>query len=87
MQEELILLKKEKDSSLAKAIQEKEDAYSKLKEDVKDICKKFNNSQLTEVDFLLRNSSIYKKFRYIEMHPKEKVSSEDWNELEKQLSV
>ena len=83
MQEELILLKKEKDSSLAKAIQEKEDAYSKLKEDVKDICKKINNSQLTEVDFLLRNSSIYKKFRYIEMHPKEKVSSEDWNELEK----
>lgn len=85
MQEELVQLKKEKDSSLSKAIQEKEEAYSKLKEEIKDICKKFDNSQLTEVDVLLRNSSIYKKFQYVEMHPKEKIGSEDWGELEKTI--
>ena len=50
MQKELELLKKEKDNSLSKSIQEKEKAYSKLKETVKEICKKFNNSHLTEVD-------------------------------------
>lgn len=82
MQEELVWLKKEKDSISSKVIQEKEEAYSKLKEELKDICKKFDNSQLTEVDVLLKNSSIYKKLRYIEVHPKEKVSTEDWYDLE-----
>lgn len=83
IQEELVQLKKEKDCLSSKAIQEKEEAYSKLKENVKDICKKFNNPQLTEVDVLLNNSFIYKKFRYLEMHPKEKIGLEDWKELEK----
>ena len=55
MQEELVWLKKEKDSISSKVIQEKEEAYSKLKEELKDICKKFDNSQLTEVDVLLKN--------------------------------
>lgn len=82
MQEELVWLKKEKDSISSKVIQEKEEAYSKLKEELKDICKKFDNSQLTEVDVLLKNSSIYKKLHYIEVHPKEKVSTEDWYDLE-----
>lgn len=83
IQEELVQLKKEKDSLSAKAIQEKEEAYFKLKENVKDICKKFDNPQLTEVDVLLKNSFIYKKFHYLEMHPKEKIGLEDWKELEK----
>ena len=85
MQEELVQLKKEKDSLSSKAIQEKEEAYSKLKEEVKDICKKFDNSQLTEVDVFLKNSSIYKKLKYIEMHPKEKIGSDDWRELEQTI--
>lgn len=85
MQKELELLKKEKDNSLSKSIQEKEKAYSKLKETVKEICKKFNNSHLTEVDIFFKNSSIYKKLQYIEMHPKEKVDLEDWKELEKTI--
>ena len=85
MQEELVQLKKEKDDTLAKVIQDKEEAYSKLKEEVKNICKKFDNSQLTEIDVLLKNSSIYKKLQYLEMHPKEKIGSEDWHELEKMV--
>lgn len=85
MQEELVQLKKEKDSLSSKAIQEKEEAYSKLKEEVKDICKKFDNPQLTEVDVLLKNSFIYKKLRYIEMHPMEKIGSDDWRELEQTI--
>lgn len=85
MQEELVQLKKEKDSLSSKVIQEKEEAYSKLKEELKDICKKFDNSQLTEVDVFLKNSSIYKKLKYIEMHPKEKIGSDDWRELEQTI--
>ena len=77
MQEELVQLKKEKDSLSSKAIQEKEE--------VKDICKKFDNPQLTEVDVLLKNSFIYKKLRYIEMHPMEKIGSDDWRELEQTI--
>ena len=85
MQEELVQLKKEKDCLSSKAIQEKEEACSKLKEELKDICKKFDNPQLTEVDVLLKNSFIYKKLRYIEMHPMEKNGSDDWHELEQTI--
>lgn len=61
-------------------IREKEEAISKLKEEVKDIRAKFSNPLLSDADIILRNSSIYKKFRYIEMHPMEKLAQEDWNE-------
>ena len=81
-EEEIALLKKEKDKSMEVVIRDKEEAISKLKDGIKDICQKYGNSQLTEVDVLLRNSSIYKKLRFLEMHPKEKVESEDWSELE-----
>lgn len=81
-EEEIALLKKEKDKSMEVVIRDKEEAISKLKDGIKDICQKYGNSQLTEVDILLRNSSIYKKLRFLEMHPKEKVESEDWSELE-----
>lgn len=81
-EEEIVLLKKEKNKSMEVVIRDKEEAISKLKDGIKDICQKYGNSQLTEVDVLLRNSSIYKKLHYLEMHPKEKINSEDWSELE-----
>ena len=82
LQEELAQLRKEKDDTVSLVIREKEKAISKLKEEVKDIRAKFSNPLLSDADIILRNSSIYKKFRYIEMHPMEKLDQEDWNELE-----
>lgn len=82
LQEELSQLRKEKANTESSIIREKEEVISKLKEEVKDIRAKFSNPLLSDADIILRNSSIYKKLRYIEMHPMEKLAQEDWNELE-----
>ena len=74
-------LSKEKDSSLALVIREKEEAISGLKEELKDILDKYSVPLIPETDVLLKNSSIYKKLQYIEMHPKKKMEEEDWREL------
>lgn len=74
-------LSKEKDSSLALVIREKEEAISGLKEELKDILDKYSVPLISETDVLLKNSSIYKKLQYIEMHPKKKMEEEDWREL------
>lgn len=81
LQVELDELKVEKDISLQKIILEKEETISKLKEETKEIQAKYSIPLLPEVDVLLRNSSIYKKLKYIEMHPKEKMDNKDWKEL------
>lgn len=80
LQEELSQLRKEKANTESSIIREKEEVISKLKEEVKDIRAKFSNPLLSDADIILRNSSIYKKLRYIEMHPMEKLAQEDWNE-------
>ena len=81
LQKELLKLKKEKDSASEKAFREKEEAFSKLKEEMGKIRDKYFNPLLTDTDIILKNTSIYKKLRYIEMHPKEKMEQEDWDEL------
>lgn len=81
LKKELSNVKMEKDSSLAKVICEKEEVISKLREEVSEICGKYSNPLLTDTDIILKNTSIYKKLRYIEMHPKEKMEQEDWDEL------
>lgn len=83
LQKELSNIKMEKDSSLAKVICEKEEAISKLREKVSEICDKYSYPLLTDTDVILKNTSIYKKLRYIEMHPTEKMEQEDWDELAK----
>lgn len=80
-QMELVELKVEKDNSLAKIIREKEETIYRLKEEVREIQDKYSLSFLPEADVLLKNSSIYKKFLYVEMHPKTKLVEEDWGEL------
>lgn len=46
---------------------------------------KFSNSSLSETDILLQESSIYKRIKDIEQHPKEKMSKEDWKKLEETI--
>ena len=84
-QVELAKLKKEKDESIAKVVREKEEAISKLKEEVREICVKYSVSFPSETDVLLRNTSIYKKLQYIEVHPKENLEQEDWQNLAKSV--
>lgn len=81
LQMDLNILKEEKEISLAKIVREKEEAISRLKEEVREIQSKYSIPLLSETDVLLRNSSIYKKLKYIEMHPLEKIAEEDWREL------
>lgn len=81
LKKELLLLKKEKDSASERIIREKEETFSKLKEEMSKIRDQYFNPLLTDTDIILKNTSIYKKLRYIEMHPKEKMEQEDWEEL------
>ena len=80
--QELELLKTVNDRKIADVIKEKEQTINKLKEDLKDIRDKYSNSSLSDVDILLKESSIYKRIKYLELHPKETMRENDWIELE-----
>lgn len=82
---ELAKLKKEKNESIAEVVREKEEAISKLKEEVREFYEKYSVSFPSEADVLLRNTSIYKKLQYIEIHPKENLEQEDWQNLAKSV--
>ena len=84
-QEELELLRTVNDRKIADVIKVKEQTINKLKEDLKDIRDKYSNSSLSEVDILLKESSIYKRIKYLELHPKEIMRENDWKELEETI--
>lgn len=83
--QELELLRTVNDRKIADVIKEKEQTINKLKEDLKDIRDKYSNSSLSEVDILLKESSIYKRIKYLELHPKEIMRENDWIELEETI--
>ncbi len=83
--QELELLRTVNDRKIADVIKEKEQTINKLKEDLKDIRDKYSNSSLSDVDILLKESSIYKKIKYLELHPKETMRENDWIELEETI--
>ena len=82
--EKIELLKRE-NSSYSDKMAEKEEKINKLKEDLKDIRDKYSNSSLSDVDILLKESSIYKRIKYLELHPKETMRENDWIELEETI--
>ena len=84
-QEELELLRTVNDRKIADVIKEKEQTINKLKDDLKDIRDKYSNSSLSDVDILLKESSIYKRIKYLELHPKEIMRENDWLELEETI--
>ena len=84
-QEELELLRTVNDRKIADVIKEKEQTINKLEEDLKDIRDKYSNSSLSDVDILLKESSIYKRIKYLELHPKETMRENDWIELEETI--
>lgn len=83
--QELELLRTVNDRKIADVIKEKEQTINKLKEDLKDIRDKYSNSSLSDVDILLKESSIYKRIKYLELHPKEIMRENDWKELEETI--
>lgn len=83
--QELELLRTVNDRKIADVIKEKEQTINKLKEDFKDIRDKYSNSSLSDVDILLKESSIYKRIKYLELHPKEIMREKDWIELEETI--
>lgn len=84
-QEELELLRTVNDRKIADVIKEKELTINKLEDDLKDIRDKYSNSSLSDVDILLKESSIYKRIKYLELHPKEIMRENDWIELEETI--
>lgn len=83
--QELELLRTVNERKIADVIKEKEQTINKLKEDLKDIRDKYSNSSLSDVDILLKESSIYKRIKYLELHPKEIMRENDWKELEETI--
>ena len=84
-QEELELLRTVNDRKIADVIKEKEQTINKLEDDLKDIRDKYSNSSLSDVDILLKESSIYKRIKYLELHPKVIMRENDWIELEETI--
>lgn len=83
--QELELLRTVNDRKIADVIKEKEQMINKLEDDLKDIRDKYSNSSLSDVDILLKESSIYKRIKYLELHPKETMRENDWIELEETI--
>lgn len=81
LQDERAKLVAENDNKLAQVIKEKENTISKLKTEITHIQERYSLSSVSDADLILKDSSIYKKIKFIEVHPKEKMCEEDWKEL------
>ena len=81
LQDERAKLVAENDSKLAQVIMEKENTISKLKAEITHIQERYSLSSVSDADLILKDSSIYKKIKFIEVPPKEKMCEEDWKEL------
>ena len=81
LQDERAKLVAENDNKLAQVIMEKENTISKLKTEITHIKERYSLSSVSDADLILKDSSIYKKIKFIEVHPKEKMCEEDWKEL------
>ena len=86
LQNELSSLKEQNDKKLLAVIQEKENAINKLKEEIKNLQDKDSGSLLSDLEIALGNTTICKRLRYIELHPKETIRKEDWGELEETIT-
>ena len=81
LQDERAKLVAENDNKLAQVIMEKENTISKLKAEITHIQERYSLSSVSDADLILKDSSICKKIKFIEVHPKEKMCEEDWKVL------
>ena len=81
LQDEKAKLVAENDNKLFQVIMEKENTIDKLKAEISDIQDKNSLTSVSNVELTLMDSSICKKIKFIEVHPRKKMSDEDWKEL------
>lgn len=81
LQDEKNKLVAENDKQLAQVITEKENTINRLKSEISDIQEKYSLSSMSDVELTLMDSSIYKKIKFIEVHPNKNLSEEDWKDL------
>lgn len=81
LQDEKAKLVAENDNKLFQVIMEKENTIDKLKAEITDIQERYSLSSISNVELSLMDSSICKKIKFIEVHPRKKMSDEDWKEL------
>ena len=81
LQDEKAKLVAENDNKLFQVIMEKENTIDKLKAEISDIQDKYSLTSVSNVELTLMDSSIYKKIKFIELHPKKSMCEEDWKEL------
>lgn len=81
LQDEKAKLVAENDNKLFHVIMEKENTIDKLKAEISDIQDKYSLTSVSNVELTLMDSSICKKIKFIEVHPRKKMSDEDWKEL------
>ena len=81
LQDEKAKLVAENENKLAHVITEKENTINKLKAEINDIQERYSLSSISNVELSLMDSSICKKIKFIEVHPRKKMSDEDWKEL------
>ena len=81
LQAEKAKLVAENDNKLAQVIAGKENTINKLKAEISDIQEKYSLTPISNVELTLTDSSICKKIKFIEVHPRKKMSDEDWKEL------
>ena len=81
LQDEKAKLVAENDNKLFQVIMEKENTIDKLKAEISDIQDKYSLTSVSNVELTLMDSSICKKIKFIEVHPRKKMSDEDWKEL------
>ncbi len=68
-------------NKLSQVITEKEFTINKLKTEINNIQEKYSLSPERDADLTLNGSSIYKKIKFIEVHPKKEMCEDDWKEL------
>lgn len=81
LQDEKAKLVAENDNKLFQVIMEKENTIDKLKAEISDIQDKYSLTSVSNVELTLMDSSICKKIKFIGVHPRKKMSDEDWKEL------
>ena len=81
LQDEKAKLVAENDNKLFQVIMEKENTIDKLKAEISDIQDKYSLTSVSNVELTLMDSSICKKIKFIEVHPRKKMSDEYWKEL------
>lgn len=81
LQDEKAKLVAENDNKLFQVIMEKDNTIDKLKAEINDIQERYSLSSISNVELSLMDSSICKKIKFIEVHPRKKMSDEDWKEL------